>query len=632
MIALTRRFFARSSRRVTPRPFTRMLLPALAVATLLPACTYDADIRRARAGDDIVVRDIEPIFNGLIGAETTIRGIAPRLVSGIGLVVGLNGTGSADVPASVRARLEDQMTRYGVGTARGGRLADVSPSELINSPNTAVVLVQAVIRPGQPEGSTFDVRVSAWPNSSTTSLEGGRLYTTELRRGIPDPNAPDTPALAEARGDVYLNPFSQGDGLAPLTVGRVIAGGDIIETQPLVLTLDNPSHARARQIVDAINSRFPRADRLPTAIGLDDESLELNVPPGFASDIDLFIQLVRFTRVNRAALSEWARRYADEMVERPELAEDLSWALRGIGPAAIPVLRPLYDHPDIGPRVAAIRAGAFLQDPTVRPHIERLATDGPVALRAAAIGLFRFLRTDPRVSTFLRARLDDEDPNIRVAAYEALRDLNDPLVVRAVGTPDFDIHLVPSNNPTLYVTQQNAPIVVIFGRGLDIERPAFAEVWDGRLLLNADRNDRKVDLMYRDPLTRRVARASIDPSLVELVRTLAYDPKPGDIEPGLGLNYSQTVRVLAAVVDNGAVDAAFFPEADRLRLALLRARDLGSTPRPELAGETLEDMRTLNEPPSAAELARQTESAEQQLNDIRPRIVRFPEPTEDDDD
>jgi hypothetical protein len=206
------------------------------------------------------------------------------------------------------------------------------------------------------------------------------------------------------------------------------------------------------------------------------------------------------------------------------------------------------------------------------------------------------------------------------------------LVIEAIGAEDFGIHLVPSEHATIYVTQQTRPVIVLFGRGLEVDRPAFAEVWDGRLLLNAERDARKIALLYRDPLTRQRVRASIDPSVVELLRTLAYDPEPGELEPGLGLNYSDTVRVLAAAVDAGAIDATLFPQTDRLRLALLRARDLASTPRPELAGETLQDMQTLNEPPSASTLAEQAETAERQLNDIRSRVVRFPDATRDTND
>ena len=46
--------------------------------------------------------------------------------------------------------------------------------------DTAVVVVEGLIPPGATEGTRFDLRVFAHPMTSTTSLEGGRLYTTCL--------------------------------------------------------------------------------------------------------------------------------------------------------------------------------------------------------------------------------------------------------------------------------------------------------------------------------------------------------------------------------------------------------------------------------------------------------------------
>jgi hypothetical protein len=98
------------------------------------------------------------------------------------------------------------------------------------------------------------------------------------------------------------------------------------------------------------------------------------------------------------------------------------------------------------------------------------------------------------------------------------------------------------------------------------------------------------------------------------------------------MSYSRTVRVLSEIVDAGAVDAVFFPEEDRLRLALLNARDQRSTARPGLIGESREDQETLDDPPTDAELAAQAESADRESESIRDRIIRFANPGASDDD
>lgn len=585
----------------------------------------------ARGAEGIVVRDVAPIFRGMIGSETLVRGDSPRLITGVGLVVGLRGTGSGDVPAGVRIRLEERMARLGVGSAGGGALSDITPAALINSPDTAVVLVQGVVAPCLPEDTPFDVRVSAWPNSATTSLQGGRLYTTELRAGISRPDEPDTPALAEARGDIFINPFSDDGTLTPPTSGRVLSGGRIVNRRPLQLVLDNPSHARAREIVEAINSRFPKDGRFPTAIGRNDEIVELNPPAAFRDDLDGFVRLVRFLRVDRGNVGDWARRYTQAMVEEPRVAEDLSWAMRALGPAAVPLIRPLYEHPDVAPRLAAIQAGAFLGDPTVRPHIESLVESGPLAFRANAIELFDTLGTDPRINQFLRAKLSDPDPGIRIAAYESMLARADPLILAPDVSDDFDLHVLPSERPTIYVTQQDEATIVLLGQPLDLEPDAFTAIWEGEFLLTGEPSDARVQMLYDQPEIDRLVRLSTSRDLVDIVGALARRPSTEAFELGFDMNYSRTVRVLAELIDSGSLIADFFPEDDRLRLALLQARDRAPTRRPELLGDSVEDRAALDQPPSDAEIAAQAEAADARSRSVRDRLIRFARPEEDGD-
>jgi hypothetical protein len=70
----------------------------------------------------------------------------------------------------------------------------MSPQQLLNSSDTAVVIVEGVIPPGAPKGSKFDVRVTVAPGTSTVSLEGGRLLIADgghiggsnaIPRGVP---------------------------------------------------------------------------------------------------------------------------------------------------------------------------------------------------------------------------------------------------------------------------------------------------------------------------------------------------------------------------------------------------------------------------------------------------------------
>lgn len=99
---------------------------------------------------------------------TWIKGVRGNHLSGMGLVVGLAGTGdstlsSAQAMASLLRR-QDGLT---------------FPPAMLASGNMAQVMVTAELGPWDQEGSPIDIDVSAFGN--TKSLQGGILLPTELK-------------------------------------------------------------------------------------------------------------------------------------------------------------------------------------------------------------------------------------------------------------------------------------------------------------------------------------------------------------------------------------------------------------------------------------------------------------------
>lgn len=574
---------------------------AVALACVLAACESGPPPRTRDV--PVITRDIPPILRNTIGAESSLTGDEPIVMTGYGLVVGLRGTGSNDVPLPVRTYMVDQMTRMGVGKERG-TLRDVSPDELLDDPNTAVVVVQAVVPPGAPEGWKFDVRVDAVPGSSTRSLEGGMLWTCELRRGVISPNAPSTPALARVYGPIFTNPFARPgsddvDAVDKRT-GFVMNGGQITAPWPLTVILDSPSHSRARAIVAAINARFGR----DTARGINEDSLQLKIPERYRERPEVFVRLLKHTRIDQAFPEEIAQRYVDTLKEQPELAEQLSWCLTALGDVSIPFVRTLYDSGELRPRLAAVQAGARLADPTVRSALEELIKSGPSPTRTQMIGLLSELPPDPKVSSFLRELLDAPDMDVRVAAYEALDERGDGVIRKTQVAGKFLLHQVPSSEPAVYITQFKAPKIVLFGDADQINQPSFVSGWDGRLMVDAKAGS-KVKVFYRDPMARTPVTGEIDASLPKLINFLAHKPSPESPEPGLDLSYSQTVSALNEIVRHGGVSAPIVPEQDKLALEMLRAnQSQAAQERPELS-----EQGPLEALPSATAAAAPTESS-----------------------
>ena len=530
---------------------------------------------RAVMPETATLRDVPQSLRNTIGSYVIARGDRPLLVSGYGIVVGLEGTGSADVPIALRTRLEREMGLRGVGQESQG-MGWISPTEMLNDPNTAVVLVRAVIPPGSVEGQRFDAFVTIAPGTSTTSLEGGRLWTTDLYKGNISPSGPVTEVLAQAAGPIFINPFTdpagEVSGFGSMT-GRVLAGGVVTESLDLALVLDVPSFARARAITGTINSRFPRGrgDREPTARGLSEDVIELNIPGRYANNPAEFLNLVMHTRLDSMIPQIAAGLYAKALLDHPELATDLSWCLQALGRSALPNLRDLYDHPEAGPRLAALQAGARLQDPLAAPHLKELAIDGPPAIRTDAIDMLAHMDSDPRINMQLRELLDSPEADIRIAAYQALADRNDSSLSRRNIEGKFILDTIPGGDPMVYITQQNEPRIVLFGYGLTIPTPTFVSGWSNRLMLNATTNSDTIDVYYLDHRTEESTTAAVSTDLVNLIEFFAHKSTPESPEPGLGLSYSETVGALYVLAQNDALPAPLIAEQDVLAAALIRS-------------------------------------------------------------
>lgn len=596
---------------------------------------------RAQQVRPTIVRDVPDALRGTIGSVCQIQGAEPMLVSGLGFVVGLNGTGGLPLPADIAATMERQMRLNGIGPSNdlpGTPIEGMTPTQLLRDPNTAVVVVQAAVPPGSPDGTTMDVYVRAF---NATSLEGGSLWTTELRLGPPSQfGSVQARVIGEAKGPVFINPFaepgSEADGVTR-TAGRILDGGMVTQGTQLILALDNPSHSLASAIAEAINSRFPRGknDKTETAVGRDSEVVKISVPTAYAERQMEFLQLLRYLSVDQSYPEANAKRYAEALTREPTLGDELSWALQAVGPQARPFLRDLYGYPEVIPRLAALKAGAGLNDPRAVPDLVEMATKGAAVYRTAAIALLSKIDGGPEIEKTLQSLLADTELPVRVAAYEALADRaeaaqlkrlvlterqeKNPVsrrpydvlvamskaylpggtiqgVSRELVEGKFFIDRVPVGKPLVYITQQRVPRVVLFGEELSLEKPLVSSMWSDRLMFVADAAEDPVRVYYRtlpamqsgEPVegTGRSSLTEVRGDLVDVIKYLAHDPTPERPNPGLGFSYSEVVGALYGLYKDRAMAASFSTERDRLLAELISLTSQQEIEvRPEREGE-----------------------------------------------
>ena len=436
-----------------------------------------------------------------------------------------------------------------------------------------------------------------------------------------------TDTIAEARGEVFINPFAE-PGLSSeinTRIGRVLGGGRVIEPQPLELLLQTPLHSRAQAITRAINQQFLDGPRGPnsTAKGRDDQVIQVYAPPAYKDRFEEFVQILLHTPINQEYPEVLAKRYTRSMIEDPSSADELSWALRAIGTRSIGFVRDVYEFPERGPRMAALRAGAHLGDPRASAFLERLAFEEDSPDRIEAIQLLGTAEGGNSIERALRELLEDEEKlTIRIAAYEALMERAEhhrlkelvatnsarPSGQRASieqviylaesriprGNPQgverqdvrgrFELDIVPFGEPLVYVTQQGRPRIALIGADMKLETPMFVSAWSDRLIMVADNAGSEIRLRYSPSETGPILTQSMGPDMDELIKYMAREASATEIRPGLGFTYSEVVGALAAIQTSGGTNASFATETDRLLASLLTATQTITTDRPALIG------------------------------------------------
>jgi hypothetical protein len=620
------------------------LFALLFAGALATGCTTGKKEKPRAVRPALPPRDVPSPLRGILASQSTIRGLEPTRISGLGFVVGLNGTGGGVLNDRIAFHMEREMGLMGVGQGAfdGTPFEGMSPRRLLQNKDTAVVLVTAVVPPGAPSGAKFDVYVQAL---NATSLEGGRLYTTDLRLGAAMAfGGPQASKLGEARGNIFINPFSEPgevDTVVTKTIGRILNGGVVTESQRLRVILDNPSHSRARQVVSAINSRFPErpGDDGPIARGRDERTIEVDVPRNYLDDSGEFVKILAHIQIDQSMPHVYARRYVDALKNEPYLAEELSWSLHALGDVSLPFIRELYDDGEMIPRLAALRTGARLGDPRSAQHLIDLARSGPDAIRADAIRLLARVEGGPTVDEALKGLLGESSLPVRVAAYEALarraerfrfrslveyeRYRDTPVSMRmttsrlreaaAQSLPagtifsvsrvpmygKFMLDRVPAGDPLIYVTQQGVPRIVLFGENLSVQSPVFMSAWSDRLMLLGDSENENPRLYYKAIPGRGIRigaaqyapthQAEIDRGVPDLIDFLTREWTPDQQLVGLGMTYSEVVGALHEFYKAGALNASFATERDRLLADLLASASGQEVEvRPETPGEQTE--------------------------------------------
>ena len=428
-------------------------------------------------------------------------------------------------------------------------------------------------KPKAIPGTIFDLRVQADPQTGTTSLEGGRLFTTDLRPGPLMTGSRQASIIAEGKGPLFINPFFDPKGSSAISINKlsaVLNGGEVLEDIPLKLMLTNPSHTRSA-CPGRDQSTLPpgSGQRNPTASGKSDPVIEPTVPPSMRDQSEIFIELVkhppsgRRTPVGRArpAACCWPTRTTPRR-STGDGAPSASGAFPSSGnstttPRNSPAWWPCAAEPSSvirSPRSTSVNSAsrAIWECDSKRPNSSR--TCRPTRGRTAPCG---------PCSTTTTSRCD--------SGRTGLAERQDLLLERKVVDKKFVLDRVSSEHPMIYISQSSMPRIAVFGKDLEIDRPVTMGAWDNRLLVrDSEGTDHELEIYYRANKAQSARIIEADANAFDFLQTISRRPTIEDPRPGLDLSYSETVGAIHALWAQGHLTGDFKAEQDRLLAAIRR--------------------------------------------------------------
>lgn len=536
-------------------------------------------------------------LSGTVSEYAVLVGSEDLVVKGYGVVVGLGTKGSGEVPEGLHRYLVHQMATLGVGTYATGT-AMISPSRILSDKDTAVVVVGGRIPPAAPAGTRFDIHIESLPQTQTLSLSGGYLMGTELRLNANVTVAAfgDIKSWAMAHGPVFVNDFADTSSRPDegrLKIGSIPNGGVVTTQRPVRLELRRSDYTLATMTQQKINQRFGGGMKMAWA--RSPSLVELNIPDDLRGDYEHFLQLVMHLYLIGGSGGEemHARQLARAILLPTAMPDDISLVWEAMGRQILPVIRDSYTSSNSTAAFYACRAGLRLEDVMAVEPMGRLAqvADNPFQLQAIAeIGRARRM---VQFKPILKALLSDRNELVRIAAYEAVCRHGLAGLVRRTEVPgQFIMDEVDTDGEfTIYATVSGQPRIVLFGRGMPVNRPVFYSPSDELITINARGVEDDLTAYRRLPRGNAVSDSfRIRAQVVDLVTTLAttperhaapenttqprlgtalhvttvttspaYPPVPGSaIEvTGMGLTYSQVLGVLNGLCKNGAIPAKF---------------------------------------------------------------------------
>lgn len=508
----------------------------------------------------------------VIGKYTTVSGLNMITLEGVGLVVGLDGTGGDPPPSQHRAALLKDMRRRKVP----------QPNNLLKNPNTALVVVRAYLPPLIRKGDRFDIEVRLPDGSEATSLNGGWLLETHLseRAIVPGKGLMKGHIFAKAAGPILISAQDgDKDSLAGvLRRGVVLGGGLSLKERDLFLDVRSDFRGRRNvvRITDSIGKRFfsynKHGLRESLAEAKTDQRINLKVHPKYRDNYPRYLQVIRNLAFQESRVEKQIRiQKLKNDLQDPVKAEKASIQLEAIGQEGVPILKTGLRSADPEVRFHSAVALAYLGEPDGLKVLAEAARDEP-AFRIFALAAMATVNDNAESFVLLRNLMNEPSAETRYGAFRALTtlDKNDPLVRGEALNDEFKLHVMDSTaTPMIHLTRHKKSEVVLFGADQRLNTPVALRA--GRhILVTAPARSGQIVVSRFDP-GEPDRRKIISNRVADVIRTVAE----------FGASYPEIAQLLTQASNNGNIEGKIeidaLPEAGRVYYRGKKANDPKST-------------------------------------------------------
>ncbi len=517
------------------------MVASIGAMTITAASSCSHITKRGQSPDTEGMEFNEKLEHGTyVGDVSGPIGLDKLKVEGLGLVTGLDGTGSDPPPSPQRDFLVDDIETHEIENV----------SELLADLDNSMVQILGFVPPGAQRGDRFDLVVQCMPKSKTKSLEGGFLLSSRIKPLLVTSRSVQmghNTAIAEGRVLVD-RVFDSRDGDKNLVSGIIPGGGVVTRDRETGLQLVDTARSiqNATSIARACNARFrTRVGGTPEGVAnpVTDRRLEILIPDEYRHNIGRYFHVIlnivfdetADQRINRLELLE-------RQLHNPPTTSISAIRLEAIGDEGKGALKRGLRSDDFQVQFHAAQALAYMRDNSGVEILKRAVQVEP-AFRWHGLSALASIR-DGTSEQALTGLFDSESAEARYGAFRALRESmpGSPTVDGDFVNREFMLHRVASQaEPMVHFSRTRTPEIVLFGGEHRFNEKLLYV--DKGLTIRAAGPDEIQILRYQ--ARSEPQRRTCSTQLADVFRSAA----------AIGCDYGDLLKLVRDATNSGAIDS-----------------------------------------------------------------------------